>query len=246
MPQAKPTFLTSRGQAVGAVTADQMREIDRIAVEETGPSLLQMMEHAGRSAASLALELLAVPTKAARILVLAGSGGNGGGGIAAARHLAGRVGHVSLGLVAPDRLGEAAALQLATYRHTPGSLDPSGREAWEESPFDLILDAMIGYGLRDAPRDRVSEAISRTNAAGAVVISLDLPSGIDADTGRAPGASVRADATLTLHLPKAGLIHPGTGALHLADLGIPEEATRRIGVAPPDYGSSFILALEGR
>jgi len=81
-------FRTDRGVLVPAVTTEQMREVDRIAVEETGPNLYQMMENAGRNLTAVALEMLGDGSTESRILVLAGTGGNGGGGICAARHLA--------------------------------------------------------------------------------------------------------------------------------------------------------------
>src|SRR5215469_15771025 len=83
-------FITEDGIEVPAVDTDQMREVDRIAVEETGPNLYQMMENAGRNLASLAIEVMGKEWQKAKILVLAGTGGNGGGGICAARHLANR------------------------------------------------------------------------------------------------------------------------------------------------------------
>src|SRR5260370_12709241 len=81
------SFIAENGVTVLAVTVEQMRELDRIAIEETGPSLLQMMENAGRNVALLAMELMAANRTTARVVVLAGSGGNGGGGICSARHL---------------------------------------------------------------------------------------------------------------------------------------------------------------
>ena len=86
MVKGQTRFVTEHGVDVPAVDSDQMREVDRIAVEETGPNLYQMMENAGRNLASLAIEVLGKAWSEARILVLAGSGGNGGGGICAARH----------------------------------------------------------------------------------------------------------------------------------------------------------------
>ena len=105
------SFMTDDGLGVPAVTASQMREIDRVAIEETGPNLFQMMENAGRSLAGQALHMLGAGWKKARIVVLAGSGGNGGGGICAARHLANRDVDVALVLAEPDRLNEVPALQ---------------------------------------------------------------------------------------------------------------------------------------
>src|SRR5258707_3582118 len=83
--QRLTTFVADNGVEIPAVTADQMRQVDRIAMEETGPNLLQMMENAGRNLASLSMQLLGGGSKDAVVVVLAGPGGNGGGGICAGR-----------------------------------------------------------------------------------------------------------------------------------------------------------------
>ncbi len=104
------------------VTVDQMRAIDRVATEKTGPSLLQMMENAGRSLAVLVLRTVGHAIDRASVLVVAGRGGNGGGGIAAARHLSTRVERVDLWLPDPDDLAPVTREQLLTYTATPGRL----------------------------------------------------------------------------------------------------------------------------
>ena len=147
-------FVTDSGIVVPAVTEAQMRELDRIAIEETGPNLFQMMENAGRGLAELALERLGAGWRAATVLVLAGPGGNGGGGLCAARHLANHGVRVRVCLSAPDRLAEVPAFQ----RHVL-----AGTNA-EEVAFDglgapdLILDALLGYSLRGPPRGRGGKA----------------------------------------------------------------------------------------
>src|SRR5215813_3306532 len=97
-------FVTPNAVEVPAVDAAQMREVDRIAIEETGPNLFQMMENAGRNLARLAMDLLGDRWQQAKVLVLAGSGGNGGGGICAARHLANRNVSVTLCLADPSKM----------------------------------------------------------------------------------------------------------------------------------------------
>jgi NAD(P)H-hydrate epimerase len=228
---------------MAAVTAREMREIDRIAVEESGPTLLQMMENAGRSMAVLAMRELAGDLASRSVLVLTGRGGNGGGGICAARHLVPRVGRVTLSLADPERASEAARQQLALYRGTAGAIVAVEALGTLE-PHDLIIDAVVGYGLRGAPQDWPARAIEWANRSPATVISLDVPSGLDADSSEAPGACVRADATLTLHMPKPGLASPVAGRLFVADLGIPAAVTRRLGIEAPEYGKGFIAALE--
>jgi NAD(P)H-hydrate epimerase len=220
------SFIAENGVTVPAVTAEQMRELDRIATEETGPSLLQMMENAGRNMALLAMELMAANLSTARVVVLAGSGGNGGGGICSARHLSNHGVSVSICLAAPDRLSAAAAVQRKIFRFTNGNeIKPSELVNLE---FDLIIDALIGYGLKAAPNGTTAELIAWANKGNHPILSLDVPSGIEATTGQAPGEFIRPTWTMTLALPKAGLLPQNTGQLFLADIGIPISAFRRV------------------
>lgn len=137
-------FVTEDGVVVPAVTAERMREIDRIAMEETGPNLFQMMENAGRTLASQTIALLGAGWRGARVVVLAGGGGNGGGGICAARHLANRNVSVALVLSEPGRLGEVPTFQRKLFGSTRG-YEIDATEVALERP-DLIVDALIGYG----------------------------------------------------------------------------------------------------
>ncbi|MDT8436140.1 MAG: NAD(P)H-hydrate epimerase [Gemmatimonadota bacterium] len=232
------------GDKVAALSSAEMREVDRIAVEEMGPALLQMMEHAGRSLAVLAIRAVRDVYPGGRTVILAGPGGNGGGGICAARHLAWRLDEVELVLSAPEAdLSAAAAGQLALYRATGRDVLPS-QELERRGPPNLVIDALLGYGLRGPPRGETERLIGWANGSGSRILALDLPSGTHPDTGDAPGARIRAAATLTLHMPKPGLRDPAAGRLYLADIGIPACVTGRIGVEPPSYGPAFIVPLE--
>jgi len=206
-----------------------MREVDRIAVEEFGLELLQMMENAGRNLAGNALEMLA--TTAGEVTVLAGGGGNGGGGLCCTRHLHNRGLCVNLLLDrAPGALGAAAAAQLRVLQAAGvHPLEPAQAETVLRRA-GLVVDALIGYSLRGAPRGRAAELIALCNAHAARVLALDVPSGLDATTGDAPGVVIRAERTLTLALPKTGLLHT-PGDLYLADIGIPPEVYQRLGLA---------------
>ncbi len=235
-------FCTDTGIEVPAVTAPQMREIDRICLEETGPNLYQMMENAGRNLAQLALEKVGADWRAAEFLVLAGTGGNGGGGICAARHLANRGASVKLCLAAPDRLGQVPAFQRKVFASTPGEeITPDQLDSLRPT---FILDALLGYSLRGAPREPYAGLIRWANQAGAPILALDLPSGLNATTGETPGEFVRATCTLTLALPKTGLTHPCTGQLILADIGIPPAVFARLGLPyTPPFGPRSRLPL---
>jgi len=236
-------FVGSDGREMTPVSRHQMLEIDGIAVEESSPSLLQMMENAGRSLAGLVVRSLGTDASTATVLVVAGKGGNGGGGICAARHLATRVGQVDLCLLDADGLSQAARNQLQIYQSTEGREVPLAALP-TPAGYAIVVDAVIGYSLRGAPQGKAERAIRWIGASGGRVISLDLPSGVDADSGDTPGAFVSAEATLTLHLPKPGLASRAAGALWVADLGIPVGVTRRAGIESRGYGPDFVDRLE--
>jgi NAD(P)H-hydrate epimerase len=238
-------FFTQDGIEVPAVTAEHMRELDRIAAEETGPNLFQMMENAGRNLALLAIALLGDVWNSARVTVLAGSGGNGGGGICAARHLANRGIDVRLCVSDPDRLENVPAFQRKIFRSTHGREVKAASLSAE--PVDLVIDALIGYGLRSAPRSPVAELIRWANGTGAPILALDVPSGVDATTGHSPGDCIKPHWTMTLALPKTGLLPQRTGYLFLADIGIPDQTYRRLGLSSVNpFAKGFWVPLTCR
>lgn len=239
------SFFTPAGIEVPAVTTEQMREIDRVAMEETGPNLFQMMENAGRSLAEMTLECTGPHWRQTRIVVLAGPGGNGGGGIAAARHLANHGATVELCLAEPDKLGAVPAWQYKILRST-SARELLPREL-DKEPSLFILDALIGYGLQSAPRGVFEDLIAWANSTGAPILSLDIPSGMDSTTGETPGEFIEAVWTMSLALPKTGLASGKAGQVVLADIGIPQDTYRRIGltfVSP--FGDRFRVLLSAR
>ena len=238
-------FVTPNGVEVPAVDAVQMRDVDRIAVEETGPNLFQMMENAGRNLAQLAIDVLADRWQDAKILVLSGSGGNGGGGICAARHLANHNARVTLCLADPSKLQGVPAFQRTILKSTPAR-EISFDRIRDEHP-DLVIDALIGYGLQSAPSGHVADLIEWTTTSAAQVLALDIPSGVDATSGATPGVFVNARWTMTLALPKKGLRPQVSGELYLADIGIPPAVYQRIGVQyVPPFGRDFGVPLQFR
>jgi len=223
---------------IPTVSVDQMREVDRLMVEEMGIVLLQMMENAGRTLAEQARRMLAGDVSERRIVVLAGRGGNGGGGLAAARRLAiwGADVSVSLGQ-ARERITDVPAQQLGILEQIGVAVHgPEATDGLADAlrTADLVLDALIGYSLRAPPREPIAAFIRAANSSGARVLALDIPSGMDGDTGEAYDPTIRATATLTLALPKAGLLLPRArgwvGELFLADISVPEAVYRRIGL----------------
>jgi NAD(P)H-hydrate epimerase len=202
---------------IPALTAEQMGEVDQVMVSDLRIELVQMMENAGRSLAELAMGLFTP----ASVTVLAGNGGNGGGGLVAARHLANRGVQVGV-VVARQDLAGVADHQLDILRRMEIALRD------EPGAGDLVLDAIIGYGLRGDPRGRAADLIEWANGVEAPVLALDTPSGLDVTTGQARSPCIRADATMTLALPKIGLRRaPEVGRLFLADISVPPRVYER-------------------
>jgi NAD(P)H-hydrate epimerase len=233
------SFTDDHGGPVPAVSTAEMLEVDRIAIEETGPNLYQRMENAGRSLALEAMGMLGHRHDRSFVTILAGTGGNGGGGITAGRHLLnhGTEG-VMVHLTNTGRLSEVAAQQLQVFRDAGGIVVPDEVVSTDVvGEGDLIVDSIIGYSLQGAPRGRALEMIEWANASEVPVLSLDVPSGIDSTTGEAPGAAIVATRTMTLAAPKHGLCASRAGEIVLADIGIPAEVYRRLG--RPQMGFSF-------
>jgi NAD(P)H-hydrate epimerase len=237
------TYLTPDDIEVPAVTTDQMREIDRVAIEEVGPNLYQMMENAGRNLALTAIEMMGPDRASTPVVVLAGTGGNGGGGICAARHLANRGVDVTVVISDPASLGTVPAHQLSVYEATSGTV--ADVSTLETTTAGLVVDAIIGYSLRGAAAGVAAGMIGWAVGQSAPVLSLDVPSGIDSTTGAAEGAHVSATSTLTLALPKTGLDVAATGDLWLGDIGIPQEVYRRVGITVPTavFGSGYRVLI---
>jgi len=192
------------------LSIEQMAEADRLAIEEFDITLLQMMENAGSALAELTMRI----APEGRITVLAGGGNNGGGGLCAARHLTNRGRDVEI-VLASDHSGEAARHHLKTL--TAMEIAPS-----EHPTGDVVIDALVGYGLRGPLRERMGELAAWTS--GRKTVSLDFPSGLGYPEAVEPAA------TLTLALPKEGLcdVRP----LYVADLGLPKKLWQRLDLEP--------------
>ncbi len=239
---------------VPTVTAAQMTEVDRAATQDFGITILQMMEQAGSHLADVVRLELGGDLRGKRVVVAVGPGNNGGGGLVAARHLGNRGASVRVILARPAlRMTDAARHQLATliamgsdccvatYDLTDVDLETVLAEA------DMVVDAVLGYRIHDAPHGEVERLIGFVIRSGRPVVSLDLPSGIDPDSGAAPGVAITARATLTLALPKPGLFRAAgadrSGRIYLGDLGLPEAlyGALRITVGQPFAGSRIIV-----
>lgn len=235
---------------IPTLTTEQMKEVDRLMVEEFGIQLIQMMENAGSGFAALARDrFLEGDPREKRIVLLAGSGGNGGGGLAAGRRLHTWGAEVTIFLSRePGEMSGIPAQQLSILQALEGpQIIPPGED--RNFPHaDLILDAIIGYSLRGAPRGVSAGLIERAMDHKAPILSLDVPTGIDAGTGRVYSPQITADATLTLALPKTGLFaeetRPHVGELYLADIGVPPELYQGMGISVgPIFAEQDLLRL---
>lgn len=208
------------------LTAEQMREVDRAMMQDLNIQLIQMMENAGRNLAQLArVRFLGGDPRDKRVIVLAGTGGNGGGALVCARRLHNWGAQILVFITGPDaEFAPVPALQLDILRRM--NVPAAQVDALAQvKTADLIVDGVIGYSLKDAPSGTAAELIRWANAQGAPVLALDAPSGVDTTTGTVYDPAIKATATLTLALPKEGLRKPGVegqvGELYLADIGVP-------------------------
>ena len=214
------------------LTTDQMREVDRLMIVEFGIELLQMMENAGRALARVARDrFFDGDPRDKLVIVLAGSGGNGGGGLVCARNLRNWGALVEVYVTAPaEQLGEVPQRQLSILDQmdVPVTVVTSAQDLPE---VDLVIDALIGYSLSGGPRGASATLIRAATDLDSPTLALDVPSGIDSTTGEVFEPALRAAATLTLALPKVGLrTGPGAahvGDLYLADIGVPPELYAR-------------------
>jgi len=246
------SFVTTRGVPVPAVTAAEMADVDRVAVDDVGLPLLSMMENAGRNLARASQAV--VGDRQGSAVVAAGGGGNGGGGLVAARHLANHGVDVTVAL---DRHQDALEGPVATQAEALAAtdvtvLDPDDDVVTavvdEVLDVDLALDALVGYGLTGDLDGTAGDLAQVVDQGAKRALSLDVPSGFDATTGVAPGRAVHPDVTLTLALPKTGLAD-APGDLLLGDIGIPSSVYERAGVSAPSpdvFRGEYVVALAQR
>lgn len=211
------------------VTPAQMQAIDRYAIETLGIPGVALMENAGRAVFEAARARL---EPGGRVVVCCGRGNNGGDGLVVARHLANHAIPLDIALVcegkalsgdAKVQLDVARAMNLPLLR-VDGPRDLPALRACLAG-CGLIIDALLGTGLRGPVTGLMREAIESINAAGSPVIAVDIPSGLSGETGEVLGAAVRAETTVTLQLAKTGFEAPRsrsyTGEVEVVDIGIP-------------------------
>ncbi|MBK8987018.1 MAG: NAD(P)H-hydrate epimerase [Chloroflexi bacterium] len=215
---------------IPSVDTPQMIEVDRAMIEDYRIDLLQMMENAGRNLAHLARRrFLNSDPRGQMVVVLAGRGGNGGGGLVCARRLHNWGARVHVFITNPDEAYTgvpAHQLEILRRMGLPVTIG-AGMVLTGLLGVDLIIDALIGYNLADAPRGAAAQFIRWANVQNVPILSLDVPSGLDTTTGKVYNPAIRASATMTLALPKEGLRHETgegvVGELYLADIGVPPD-----------------------
>jgi NAD(P)H-hydrate epimerase len=225
---------------IPAVSAEQMGKIEELAARHFGIEVVQLMENAGRSVAELGRQVLK-RTAQRQVVVLAGKGHNGGDALVAGRFLHSWGACVDVIIPDhPDRLAqltrEAAGVLRSMFVQL---LYPTDALKFELllSKADLIIDGLLGYGIRGDPAGSYADIIRLANASGRKVLAVDIPSGLDPDTGQPRTPCIRASHTLTLALPKKGLrekqARPLVGELHVADIGLPPEVYQLMGLQVP-------------
>jgi len=259
MPTAIPTVASPLPAALPLYAAEAMRAADRAAQDDHGMPSIVLMERAGLATADAVRARFPTPGS---VVILVGSGNNGGDGMVVARHL--REAGWLVRVMAP---GEAPATPdgaaMAAVARTLGirieNLDSSA------PPPDLIVDAMLGTGAQGAPRGAIADAIAWADASGAPVVACDVPTGVDADSGEVAGAALTAVLTATYAGDKVGLaVRPGAGRageVVVVDIGIPSDvravpsawradaralgALPRTGVGGEKYQAGAVLVVAG-
>jgi NAD(P)H-hydrate epimerase len=216
------------------LSREQVRAIDRRAIDEFGVPGMVLMENAGRGAAEVLLSLGA----RGPVVVCCGKGNNGGDGFVIARHLDNRAVPVRILLLArPEGLAGDAAINYEIVRRSGIPIDVRGGQAvdakslqGELAAAEWVVDSLFGTGLSGAVRPPLDGVIAAINGSGAKVLAVDIPSGLDCDTGEPLGATVRAQHTVTFVAPKQGFANPAAsqwlGTVHVVDIGAPRAAIR--------------------
>ncbi len=239
------------GKDIPYLDTQQMIEVDRAMMEDYTIDLIQMMENAGRNLAHLArVRFLERNPVGKHVIVMAGTGGNGGGALVCARRLYNWGANVSVYITRRDEDFTLIPAHQLTILHKMHVTVKPAQEINQAGYADLIIDGLIGYSLKGAPTGSSADLIRWSNRQNTSVLALDVPSGVDTTHGTAFDPAIKATATLTLALPKQGLRAPGVenliGELYLADISVPpslyEGTTLGLKVGPL-FATSEILRI---
>lgn len=206
-------------------TREQLREIDRRSVADYNIPSIVLMENASRAVADEACRMMSGEC-CGTILILCGGGNNGGDGLAAARHLSNRGADVTIGLTTDPAKYTGDALinwKIAQAMKIPAQ--PFDASMLYDPPPMVIIDAIFGTGLTKSPRDPFPAIADIVNRSGLPVLAVDVPSGLDCDTGVPPGACISATCTVTFVADKVGFTKPEAqrvlGSVVIGDIGCP-------------------------
>lgn len=212
-----------------ALSRQQVRQVDRWAIDQLGIAGVVLMENAGRQAADVAQQMLE-GCAGRSVAIVAGAGNNGGDGFVLARHLRLRGAAPTVYLIVPPEklTGDAAAnYRILTGLNLPVRIVDGKMLATladDLAPTDLVIDAIGGTGITGDLREPAAEAVRQINAAGRPVLAIDIPTGLDCDTGQSTEPTVRADATVTFVARKKGFDNPASqayaGNVIVADIGV--------------------------
>lgn len=224
-----------------SITAAKMAELDRIMIEEYGIDVPIMMEHA-----AMAVAMAAVKMEGRKIVILSGQGNNGGDGIASARHLVNWGYEVEVVVATskkklkPEPLKHANILEKMKVPIT-----------YDNSSFgnaDLIIDALLGYNLKGNPRDNYKKLIEAANKSSTKILAVDVPSGLNATSGKAAEPCIKAAKTITLSIVKTGLLKkrakPFVGKLFVSYMTVPDAVYKKVGVKNPFKEGSLVLEVK--
>jgi NAD(P)H-hydrate epimerase len=222
--------------ALPFITVEQMIEVDRLMIEKYEISLIQMMENASRNLANLSRILY---PEAVNFIILAGKGSNGGGGLGAARRLHNWGFTTEIVLASKeDSLRCVTKKQLAILKKLNVEITsdfPINNK--ENLANTIIIDALLGYSLKGNPKGNYAKLIAAANESNLPIISLDIPSGIEGTKGMIYDPVIKANATLTLALPKTAFqfkkIHSLIGELFVADISVPPKLYSELEIAYP-------------
>jgi NAD(P)H-hydrate epimerase len=222
------------------LTRAQVREVDRRAIEEFGVPGIVLMENAAINASAVALDMLNY--QAANVTIICGGGNNGGDGLAIARHLHNYGLDVRILLtIDPAKYAGDALINWRIVQAMKLPVAPFDAKALGADEPDLLIDAVFGTGLSETPREPFADIAKAMNAAGVPILSIDVPSGLDCDTGQALGtACVKATKTVTFVAEKLGFADPAsrayTGEVVVAGIGCPAETVGAIVSVAKDPG----------
>jgi NAD(P)H-hydrate epimerase len=219
------------------ITSDQMYRIEDNSHNLIGMQRVYMMENAGHGIADFIVDKFKNRLKNKKIVVLCGTGNNGGDGFVASRHLtcyAADITVILIGLPSFIR-SEEANINWKILEKMDSIKIIFGKDLNEDikakiTKADIIIDGIFGTGIRGEIRYPNNHAIDLINSSRAYILSIDVPSGLDPDTGQVHEKCVKADATVTFHRMKRGLLRNKkfTGIIHIECIGIPPEAERGV------------------